>query len=649
MKTVYFLIVLLSLSLVVDVDAGWKFWKKKKDDPTSTEDPLSSSTVATPSTTLAAKVTPAPATQKRATTPASANRGIAAAADPALAIGVGNIGGNIREDARNQPRKPNPGTDVGLDISYPKPARPGVGGGSGQGYRDWAADLTGAGEPGRQSPKLPAQGPALSGFGGQQPNQGNRPASVPGTPTGQKPAVVPGSRPASVPGTPTGQQQPAGSRPASVPGTPTGQHQPTGSTRAATPVTQAPTPAARPVTPSPQQRPTVTIPPANHDGFPPLRGSANNSPGGVSPATSPTGGKSWADVAGTGGNSRPGSPTPAPKLASPTPGRGSQQQFDYTKPGNAGTGQSGRPGIAGTGAAVAGGAAIGAAAVGAANSGKTYSSNPTFSKGNTITDDDLEKLSEALFIKDVNNANKYITLNLQKQTTGQSPKDEAPQPLFQVKPEALQISTIQKVLSIYDNYKLDTRENEYISPAQRQEESLLVDTFLSTNVMSMAMRFLADKGFVKKDYYDYKDTLRGMWFNLYSRGEGKIGSAGFEHVFLTELKLGTELSGLHNWIYFNAEELKKRLDYLGYIKKVDLGNKGAIVKAHVKFNGIDKPVTTFFIGTSPELEMALYTVCFFARPDANCPVSLGGTKFNIVTHKFRYRGRDLIGSAYPEI
>jgi poly(U)-specific endoribonuclease len=73
------------------------------------------------------------------------------------------------------------------------------------------------------------------------------------------------------------------------------------------------------------------------------------------------------------------------------------------------------------------------------------------------------------------------------------------------------------------------------------------------------------------------------------------------------------------------------------------------VKAHVRFNGIDKPVTNIFVGTSPELEMALYTVCFFARPEKPCAVSLGGTKFNIITHKFRYRGKDLIGSAYPEI
>lgn len=82
---------------------------------------------------------------------------------------------------------------------------------------------------------------------------------------------------------------------------------------------------------------------------------------------------------------------------------------------------------------------------------------------------------------------------------------------------------------------------------------------------------------------------------------------------------------------------------------LSFSQKGSIVKMHAKFNEHDKPVVTVFIGTSPELEMALYTVCFYARPDGNCPVSLGGTKFNIITRKFRYRGKDLIGTAYPDI
>lgn len=93
--------------------------------------------------------------------------------------------------------------------------------------------------------------------------------------------------------------------------------------------------------------------------------------------------------------------------------------------------------------------------------------------------------------------------------------------------------------------------------------------------MSAAMRFLADKEFVRKDYYEYKDLLRRLWFNLFSRGQGKIGSSGFEHVFMAETKQvdsNTEVLGLHNWIFFNAEETKRHIDYLGYIKKEDLGN-----------------------------------------------------------------------------
>lgn len=147
--------------------------------------------------------------------------------------------------------------------------------------------------------------------------------------------------------------------------------------------------------------------------------------------------------------------------------------------------------------------------------------------------------------------------------------------LFTVNPDVLKIATVQKLIAIYDNYNPDQRVSEYIGPAQRQEESILVDTFLSTNVMSTAMRFLADKEVIRKDYYDYKDTLRRLWFNLYSRGEGKIGSTGFEHVFAHEEKLDgtkTEIAGLHNWIYFSAEEKKGKVNYLGYMKKVDLGS-----------------------------------------------------------------------------
>ena len=149
-----------------DVDAGWKFWKKKKEDDTSEDPALASALSTTTAKSAAAPTTPNP---KLLGTPVIApvnpKSGVAAAADPALAIGVGNTAGKIREDARG-PHKPNPGTEVGLDVGLPKPQKPGVGPG-GSGYRDWAAEFTGAGDPSRRGSKLPEKG-----FDGFEPNQG---------------------------------------------------------------------------------------------------------------------------------------------------------------------------------------------------------------------------------------------------------------------------------------------------------------------------------------------------------------------------------------------------------------------------------------------------------------------------------------------
>lgn len=77
--------------------------------------------------------------------------------------------------------------------------------------------------------------------------------------------------------------------------------------------------------------------------------------------------------------------------------------------------------------------------------------------------------------------------------------------------------------------------------------------------------------------------------------------------------------------------------------------KGQIAKVRFSLNGLGKPSNSLFIGTSPELELALYTVCFSVRADQACRMSYGGKDFNIVTYSFKYRGKNLIGSAYPEI
>lgn len=63
---------------------------------------------------------------------------------------------------------------------------------------------------------------------------------------------------------------------------------------------------------------------------------------------------------------------------------------------------------------------------------------------------------------------------------------------------------------------------------------------------------------------------------------GKIGSSGFEHVFLSEVKNGTVM-GLHNWIYMSEAERTGDLNYQGWLKKIDLGNVRTIFIHFIEF------------------------------------------------------------------
>lgn len=76
---------------------------------------------------------------------------------------------------------------------------------------------------------------------------------------------------------------------------------------------------------------------------------------------------------------------------------------------------------------------------------------------------------------------------------------------------------------------------------------------------------------------------------------------------------------------------------------------GTVVKLRSSLNSVVQPVTTIFVGTSPELEMSLYTMCFYIRPNLPCPIKLGGTEFIIIANAINYFGKDILISAYPEI
>lgn len=85
------------------------------------------------------------------------------------------------------------------------------------------------------------------------------------------------------------------------------------------------------------------------------------------------------------------------------------------------------------------------------------------------------------------------------------------------------------------------------------------------------------------------------------------------------------------------------------IKFNKIFQNASVIKLRSTLNNVLQPVTSIFVGTSPELEMALYTICFYTRPMALCPVSLGGSQFSIIVNRVNYFGKEILVSAYPEI
>lgn len=280
--------------------------------------------------------------------------------------------------------------------------------------------------------------------------------------------------------------------------------------------------------------------------------------------------------------------------------------------------------------------------------GQTNTSNdaPVPTLQYKISDEQLYRISEELFKMRPTDISAKIKLNLQNRTAftnGTSNiTDIARGPLIYIEPELRDYPSIYIIRSLYDNYEHDSRKKENRTMEKRMEENLLIDTFLNTNTMSTAMQWLSDNGFIDPDEFERKDTLRHIWFTQF---DGT--TSGFERVFLSEIYAGTDILGVQNWLYFEYLENFNRIDYMGYVDKLDFSDDASLLKLNFKMNDIIRLNSTMFVGTLPELEMSLYTICFYARPNNLCPVSLGGTKFYIFTHSFRYFGVDLIHLGFP--
>ena len=208
-------------------------------------------------------------------------------------------------------------------------------------------------------------------------------------------------------------------------------------------------------------------------------------------------------------------------------------------------------------------------------------------------------------------------INLQRSTKPYRRGDSAPEPLFTyVRQDLLsEIPTFKLFFQLMDNYERGVGVCEDVTQEERRENWDFLNGIMETWPMQYAYNWLTKTQKFNGNASDFKRKLHELWFSLYRR-ESRGDSSGFEHVFVGEERDG-KVTGLHNWIQIYAEERNGRLDYKGYIKPRQRGRPPCepheneqLITIQFAWESELKPISSSFIGVSPEFEMALYTMCF---------------------------------------
>ncbi|KAK2862226.1 hypothetical protein Q5P01_001759 [Channa striata] len=276
--------------------------------------------------------------------------------------------------------------------------------------------------------------------------------------------------------------------------------------------------------------------------------------------------------------------------------------------------------------------------------------------GTVITDAEIKAVSETLYTLDSNKAT-ASQLNIDPQalvsnSQTNSQTDLSSRPLFRYLDEKDLFSrpTYAALLALLDNYHRITGQAEDFNPQQlAEQETFIRETMSNTKLGRELFAFLYSKGLYASEE-EFLQDLKMMWFGLYSRSNNKNDSSGFEHVFAGEVK-GGKVSGFHNWIQFYLLEKKGQLNYYSHNFNGPWTTYPDVLGMQFIWDGYFKQVGSSVIGSSPEFDFAIYSLCYITRPGKQCRLSLGGNQLIIQTYtwdkSFYGDGKKFIASAYP--
>ena len=231
-----------------------------------------------------------------------------------------------------------------------------------------------------------------------------------------------------------------------------------------------------------------------------------------------------------------------------------------------------------------------------------------------------------------------ILLDEQVKAFGRHDLDLARKPLFYRVNEAklYAIPTYVSLIKLFDNYQFDNRQSEVVTKAEASEIESFLDDICQTEPLEIARKYINRQLNFKLNAEGFRKQLRSIWFDLYTNyfGDRAIADAsGFEHIFVGEGKydypptgdriIGA-ISGYHSWIKFYLDEQNQQVNYLGYNYDLqgDIGVENPyVVTVQMLWQeqsdqkqqkiALFKKKGCFFIGTSPECEIAMGTVAYY--------------------------------------
>ncbi|XP_061076291.1 uridylate-specific endoribonuclease A isoform X2 [Conger conger] len=276
--------------------------------------------------------------------------------------------------------------------------------------------------------------------------------------------------------------------------------------------------------------------------------------------------------------------------------------------------------------------------------------------GEPITDSELKALSELLYSLDSNKASpSELVIDKQARVSDSqtsSKKDLSLKPLFSFLDESSLFSkpTFAAFLALLDNYQRYTGQSEKFSSAQlKEQDTFLQEVISNTEIGRELYTFFHSKGLYSSEA-EFIYDLKMMWFGLYSRSNNAKDSSGFEHIFAGEVKKG-KVSGFHSWIQFYRLEKNGLMNYYSHSFDGPWTSFPDMLGMQFNWDGYFKQVGSAIIGSSPEFDFALYSLCYIARPGRQCFLSLGGQTLVIQTYtwdnSYYGDGKKFIASGFP--